>query len=151
MACDVCGDMEDGYVVLIEGARMNTCQECASLGRIISTPVRYSPAARVKTTKQELEMVENFGEEIQKGMKRTGLPVAVLAERINEKVSFLERVVNQKTLPGEHLARKLEHELGIKLLVPASSGEEKKPSGGGGKEMTLGDVLELQKKKKGDK
>ena len=82
-------------------------------------------------------------------MRRTGLPIAVLAERINEKVSFLERVVNQKTLPGEHLARKLEHELGIKLLAAVSATEEKKGGGSSGKEMTLGDILELQKKKKG--
>ena len=75
-----------------------------------------------------------------------GLPLDVLAERINEKWSFLERVEHEKTLPDDKLCRKLEKELGIKLMVPVAVGAAvaaKSPSGG----MTLGDILDIEMKK----
>ena len=60
----------------------------------------------------------------------------------------LERVEREKTLPDAKLCRKLEHELGIKLMVPIATGAAAptKSSSGG---MTLGDILDIELKKKG--
>ncbi|MFA6908155.1 MAG: helix-turn-helix domain-containing protein, partial [Candidatus Micrarchaeia archaeon] len=84
------------------------------------------------------------------GRKKMGRPLEVLAERINEKHSFLERVEHEKTLPDVKLAHKLERELGIKLLQEVSSGTAADVKDRQGKGMTLGDILEIQMKKKKD-
>lgn len=98
--------------------------------------------------KEELEVADDYGTLIANARKKLGLPLEVLAERINEKLSFLERVEHERTLPDEKLAHKLEKELGIRLLVPTVSGASAATSGGSKGGMTLGDILEVQQKKK---
>jgi len=95
-----------------------------------------------------MEVVDGYGALILGARKRMGLPLEVLAERINEKHSFLERIEHEKTLPDEKVARKLERELGIKLLQEVSSGTAVDVKDRQGKGMTLGDILEIQQKKK---
>jgi uncharacterized protein (TIGR00270 family) len=94
-----------------------------------------------------MEVVEGFGALIAAARKKMGLPIEVLAERINEKHSFLERVEHEKTLPDEKVAHKLEKELGIKLLQVATESIAPSTSRSGAG-MTLGDILEIQKKEK---
>ena len=147
MECEICGSEESGYVILVEGARLSVCEACSSSGRLISSPPRQSRAeAGAQSQKSELEVVENYGQLIAGARKRLGLPIDVLAERLNEKRSFLDRVEKEKTLPDEKLARKLERELGIRLLQEYFEGASaaSNPAKGG---MTLGDVLEIDRKK----
>ena len=81
------------------------------------------------------------------------ITAAVLAELCNEKESFLDRIEKGGARPGDGLARKLDKELGIKLLEPSSGSKQSAPSmgssssGTGGR--TLGDIIEIEKKKKG--
>lgn len=150
MDCEICGEREADYLILIEGAKLAACHRCAGAGKVIRSlreaPVRNTEAPKPRA---EMEVVEGYGSVISGARKRMGLPIEVLAERINEKLSFLERVEHEKTLPDEKIARKLEKELGIKLLQESGSGgtsEEPKSRGTGG--MTLGDILEIQRKEK---
>jgi putative transcription factor len=82
------------------------------------------------------------------------LPLSVLAEKLAEKESFLDRIENQKTHPSQELARKIEKELGIIILEESSSApmqdDKFKPSGSK-KGLTLGDILEIEQKKKKNK
>ena len=149
--CEICGSGEAEYIILVEGAKLSVCRDCSGSGKLLRGPPPRTfregkgdaaPASR------ELEVVEGYGRLISDARKKLGLPIEVLAERINEKLSFLERVEREKTLPDEKLCHKLEKELGIKLRsevaeTPASPVSSSK----GG--MTLGDILEIQKKKKG--
>ncbi len=151
MECEICGVGEAGYLILVEGAKLNVCADCSVSGKLIRGPppraFRPGEAGVAQRAREELEVVEGYGSLISQARKRLGLPIEVLAERINEKLSFLERVEHEKTLPDEKLCRKLEKELRIKLLagVVETTGVAT-GSGKGG--MTLGDVLEVQKKKK---
>jgi putative transcription factor len=78
------------------------------------------------------------------------LPLSVLAERLAEKESFLERIEAEKTRPSIELAKKLEKELNVKLLEPAEPSsmpaifEPSRKSSG----RTLGDVVEFERKEK---
>jgi putative transcription factor len=148
MECEICGSEGADYIIAVEGAKLFVCAECSGSGKIVKGPApkrEESPPARHKA---ELEVADGFGQLIAGARKRMGLPLEVLAERINEKHSFLERVEHEKTLPDEKLARKLEKELGIKLLQEVSSGAAVNAKDGQGKGMTLGDILEIQKRKK---
>jgi len=154
--CEVCGKQDATYVVLIEGARMRVCRECSSLGKIVSMP-SVPPSARSPSEvpyafREELELVEDYGERIRKAREKMGIPLPVLAERIAEKESSLEHVEAEKTHPSEALCRKLEKELGIALLetVTSSSAPAGRGGGSGGKggPITLGDIIEIEKKEK---
>jgi len=151
--CDICGADDAGYLVQIEGAKLTVCRECSGSGKILKWPsgpqAKGGAAGAPQPTRarEELEVVDGYGTLIQAGRKMLGLPIEVLAERICEKLSFLERIEHQKTLPDEKIARKLEKELGITLLVAVAEndnpGDTKK-----GAPVTLGDIIEIERKEK---
>ena len=143
--CEICGRSSDVlYVVDLEGARMSVCERC-SRGKSIVSKIGSEQEAPTRTfareEEPEEEVVEGYGEKIRKAREALGIPMKVLAERINEKESNLIRVENERTLPTEKLVLKLERELNIKLIT------KQKPSPGNGKikkgrnePLTLGDI-----------
>jgi len=149
MQCEICGDGEAEYLVLIEGAKLNVCHACSGSGRLLKGPQaqRGQGQDSFSRPREELEVAEGFGTLIAAARKRLGLPMEVLAERINEKLSALERIERQKMLPDEKVARKLEKELGIKLLQSVGVDAAAPPSSGKGP-ITLGDIIEIERKEK---
>ncbi|MGC9037266.1 MAG: multiprotein bridging factor aMBF1 [Candidatus Micrarchaeia archaeon] len=155
MECEICGaEVETLYEIEIEGTTMLVCSVCARgkhlTGKVVKskeeadTENKAKPGARPKE-KEELEIIDNYGEVIRKAREKLGLPLKVLAEKISEKESTLERVENQKTLPNDKLVSKLEKELGIKLTRPVEQGARvsvTKPS----EPLSLWDAAEKKKK-----
>ncbi len=152
--CEVCGEREAGYYVLIEGAKLWVCADCSRRGKIIARPApapkkfaKPSAAGRPPVS-TELELVPDYAEKIRAARQKMKLGIHVLAELVMEKQSFLERVEAEKALPTETLAKRLEKALGIVLFEQvsygASSGEKKKSGG-----LTLGDLVFVKKKGEG--
>ena len=148
MECEICGAQSAGYIIQVEGAKLNVCRECSGSGKLLRSLAPERREEDAPRRRQELEVADGYGAAIAAARKRMGLPLEVLAERINEKHSFLERVEHEKTLPDEKLCRKLEKELGIKLLQEVSSGTAVDVKDRQGAGMTLGDILEVQRRKK---
>ncbi|MEM4348217.1 MAG: multiprotein-bridging factor 1 family protein [Candidatus Anstonellaceae archaeon] len=148
MECEICGEGKAEYLILLEGAKLKVCRECSTSGKILQgPPPKPSLQAKQPVLKEELEIVEGYGKLISQARRRLGLPIEVLAERLNEKASFLERIEHEKTLPDERLCRKLEKELGITLLsstTETSTASVSNPN----TSLTLGDILEIERKKK---
>lgn len=169
MRCEVCGREIYGksYRVMIEGAKLTVCGKCAKLGTIIweetkpktpmpgkRAPMRHltsktkskkPPQAAVESV---LELVEDFDVKIRRARRKLGLSHKELGKKISEKVSVLKKIETGKMTPDNRLATKLEHTLKIKLLVQAS--EEKVPKANikpVSRELTLGDLIQLDKKK----
>jgi putative transcription factor len=69
-----------------------------------------------------------------------------LGKRINEKASVLRNLEAGKMVPNNQLASKLEHMLKIKLLVPISEEKTTQIPKSASQELTLGDLIELNKK-----
>jgi putative transcription factor len=149
MQCEICGEGEAGYIVLIEGAKLNVCHACSGSGKLLRGPQAQArqDAGQFSRGRQELEPVEGYGKLMADARKRLGLPIEVLAERINEKLSFLERIEHEKVLPDEKVAHKLEKELGVKLLQ-AVGVENAAPSSASRGPITLGDIIEIERKEK---
>lgn len=169
MRCEVCGCKIRGEPlnVIIEGARLTVCGECAKHGKICydelkPKPVFSKPKASSLTfagrTKPQLppvdtsvELTEGFGTRIRKAREKLGLSHEELGKRINEKVSLLRKIETGKMAPDDKLTAALEHVLKVKLIVPAK--EEKVPqariSKKPNRELTLGDLIELDKKDEG--
>ncbi len=143
--CEICGRKTDKlYIIDVEGAELTSCAKCSEGKDIIDVisedePKKSGAAATQRTAAQEEELIEDFGGEIRKARERMGLPLNVLAERINEKESTLNRVERGKLQPTVELTKKLEKNLGIKLTsIPeqTTGGTGRKPGGS----VTLGDA-----------
>ncbi|MCL4552262.1 MAG: multiprotein-bridging factor 1 family protein [Candidatus Marsarchaeota archaeon] len=122
--CDVCGRPAGTvYVVRIEGALMNLCERCARgkhPEQVIHGEGRMGEPQGRKPDAAEPEIVADYGRRIRQAREAVGISAKVLAEKISEKESTLVRVEKQETLPSETLRKKLEKELGIRLLEQAS-------------------------------
>lgn len=172
MRCEVCGRKIYGksYRVMIEGAKLTVCGKCAKLGTIIwdeTKPKTSMLSAKAPTrrltskTKSKklqaavesgLELVEDFDAKIRRARRKLGLSHKELGRKISEKVSVLKKIETGKMTPDNRLATKLEHTLKIKLLVQVS--EEKVPKAKikpVSRELTLGDLIQLDKKKAEEK
>jgi putative transcription factor len=173
--CEVCGRKIHGkpYKVMIEGAKLTVCGKCAKHGTIVweeakpKTVVTLKPRItrhrplKIRSKKplpqrasdSILELVEKFDVKIRQAREKLGLSHEELGRKISEKVSVLKKIETGKMTPDNKLAAKLEHALKIKLLVPAS--EEKIPqtkiSEPVSRELTLGDLIQLNKKKAEEK
>ncbi|MBS3068815.1 TIGR00270 family protein [Candidatus Micrarchaeota archaeon] len=147
MECEVCGLEEGEIVAQIEGARLHVCHKCAGLGKVLYQPQQHSQRQQAQKPLAQYEVVEEYDARIKNALRNMGLSVGVLAERINEKSSFLERVAAGHAKPTELLARKLEKELGIKLLEEAGV-QQGAPTTSKSAGITLGDILEIDRKKK---
>ena len=98
-----------------------------------------------------LELIDDYSVRVRQARERLGLTHEDLGKKIGEKVSVLKKVETGKMVPDNVLARKLEHALQIKLLVPAEALEVKasksivtsKPPQRG---LTLGDIVQIKTK-----
>jgi putative transcription factor len=150
--CEICGRKNVKAVVSIEGAKLVVCGACARGKKVLyfleeeaeGPQVREMPRGKAEETE---EIIEGYGRTIRNARQKMGLAVAVVAERINERESYLEHIEREELVPTFKVARKLEKELGIKLIEKVqpsvSATTEKK---GEFREPTLGDILESQKK-----
>ena len=149
--CEVCGKRAAKAVVLIEGAKMLACGGCMRSGRVIHKlsfeekgGIVPEQTARVQA---EEEVVDDYASRIRKARQKLGLPVAVVAERINEKRSHLEAIEGGRIRATIATGKKLEKELNVKLVekpqieVTPSVSESAKFS-----EPTLADMLEKNEK-----
>ena len=146
MECEMCGDEGAGFLVIVEGAKLRVCRECAKHGKVLSSPAP-TPVRRLTGRREESErdIVVDFGMRIREARERMRIERRVLAELVNEKESFLERIEAERTIPNETLAAKLERALGIKLFEEITHEHiaTKKEKRG---ELTLGDVVVVKKK-----
>ncbi len=170
MRCEACGRKIYGksYKVVIEGARLTVCSKCAKYGRIVweekkpkaitprtkalgkRMPLEHTSKRPLKVAAESnLELVEKFDAKIRQARLKLGLSHEELGRKISEKVSVLKNVEKGKMTPDNKLTTKLGHSLKIKLLVPAS--DQKVPKTKVSKplshELTLGDLIKLEKKK----
>lgn len=148
--CEVCGERDAVFLAEIEGAKLHVCPDCARRGKILSR-ISAPPKSRgvvVKKEVREIEVVPDYGRRIKKAREKLGIGRDVLAERINEKESYIERIEAEKTVPTVKVARKLEKELGVVLFEEVSEERVVGQKSEGGM-LTLGDLV-VVKKKKGD-
>jgi len=152
LECELCGKIIRGkaYIVKIDSAEVVACQECATGKEVVrvidleNKEVKMKKGNEIKREQQKEEIVLDYGERIKKAREELKLPLKVLAERINEKESYLKRVEDQEVLPSEETAKKLEKELGIKLFEKV---EEKNIETQPPKNLSLEDIATKKGKK----
>ncbi len=157
MECEMCGNANAVAVARVEGVDMSVCARCAGHGvvrREIEQPQKKPKGAPRKAATQAQrgdELVESVHPDIARMLhahrERLSLTQEDFAKRLNIRSSVYQHYEAGTTVPDIALARRLEHELHVPLVVhiklakgPVSTGEE---AAG----MTLADFV----KKKGKK
>ncbi|MEW6721671.1 MAG: multiprotein-bridging factor 1 family protein [Candidatus Micrarchaeota archaeon] len=149
--CDICGKGPVRAQILVEGAKMLACGSCMRSGKVLFRFEEGSPASpppSVSVMEAGEEIIEGYGRRISGARDRLKLPLSVVAERVREKESYLNAVEHERLMPTLEVARKLEKELGIKLIekVQATAGGAS-TSPRSFSEPTLGDMVDPKKKK----
>ena len=164
MRCEVCGHKihTEPITAVIEGAKLTVCVECAKHGKIIHQEeiALSSPSPRktqaplpvlqrkptVGSVQLTQELTADYPNKIKVAREKLALTHEELGKKINEKASVLRNLEVGKMEPNNQLASKLEHMLKIKLLVPVSDEKVANFSKSASQELTLGDVIEIDKK-----
>jgi putative transcription factor len=154
--CDICGKAPVRAQILIEGAKLLACGSCVGSGKVLhrftdeeANATGASASGNYTVIEASEEIIEDFARIFRVARERTGLPLAVIAERTREKESFLHALEGGRLTPTLDVAKKLEKELGVKLVEKVSATVA--PSAAGSKAFTpptLADMVDLSKGKK---
>ena len=172
LRCEVCGRKirENPNRVVIEGAKLTVCTECAKHGKttweeppkpkqapfqrqVFPTqgPIQIKKKVIQANVDTSQEIVEGYDEKIRQAREKLGLSHEDLGRKISEKASVLRKIETRKITPDNLLVSKLEHTLRIKLLVPVADEKVQQTTPkSASRELTLGDVMQLSKKSKGE-
>ncbi|MHA1985851.1 MAG: multiprotein bridging factor aMBF1 [Promethearchaeota archaeon] len=167
--CQICGSIiwGKGQRVILEGARITVCHNCAQHGTKIQKspssytfgkkPIKKKPYTATKSQKykpktvEELEIVSDYARKVKNARNRLGLNQDQFAQKLNEKPSLIRRIETGKAEPTVKLAKKIQQIYKIQLLIKSDelmdlSIQEnkfmKKSSG-----SSLGDIAIIKKKK----
>lgn len=146
--CEICGEREARFTVIIEGATMNACAICAEGAKIIykkPEKIEEKGVRVIETGRVEEDIVEGYGESIKKARERLGLSRQELARKISESESYLEHIEKEEMRPTLKTAKKLERALGIKLIEKTTEVIVEKTEKKEKEELTLGDFVEEKK------
>ncbi len=147
--CEICGEREAKFTVLLEGATMNACAVCAKGAKILHKKPEEKAEKGVKVVETgivEEDIVEGYGEIVKKAREQKGLTRKELAAKISESESYLEHIEKEKMRPTLKTARKLEKALGIKLIEKTTEMIIEKTEKKKREELTLEDFVEKKEK-----
>ncbi|MHA2007167.1 MAG: multiprotein bridging factor aMBF1 [Promethearchaeota archaeon] len=131
--CPICGSIiwGKGQRVLLEGAKITVCYNCAQHGTKIHKtaithhtqkifqprPRRSSKKSPLRTQRgDEMEIVSDFAKRIRSARSSRGLNQDQFAQKLNEKPSLLRRIEAGRVEPTIKLAKKIEQVYKIRLL-----------------------------------
>ncbi len=138
MYCEVCGKKtERSFLTRIEGAVLVTCESCAERGEIIQ---EYRAGTRAKIRQTYTDIVEDFGRKVREARKSLKMDLRQLSRETGISVRTLKLIEEERIIPTEEQAKKLEKALGIELVER----EEFEPEGRGDFQPTLGDVVRIR-------
>ena len=167
MECEMCGKKVATRRYLVDGTTMNLGIECSRFGSPLDAP---APAGTQGAVAQGLErratrmapksiftqdamvLVEGYGPLIHRAREQKGLTHDQLGNKVSARVPELKQIEAGKLRPSDDVARRLERELGIKILEPvqaAPAAPASKPGAKGAGSLTIGDLLRdaLEKRK----
>ncbi|MFX1501131.1 MAG: multiprotein bridging factor aMBF1 [Promethearchaeota archaeon] len=165
--CPICGSIiwDKGQKVLLEGAKITVCYNCAQHGVKIQKPPKtthvsksYSQDRRTPPKRQirnrgltdEYELIPDYAKKIRNKRSSLELNQDQFAQKLNEKPSLIRRIETGKVEPNIKLAKKIEEVYKIKILkktdeieVDVQNNKYMKKSSG----ISLGDIAFIKKKK----
>lgn len=159
MECEICGKTlsEHPKRVKIDGSIMTVCDECAKFGIIQKEPpksrfIKRNNKKRKPKTKQQRndepqeELIEDYNEIIRKKRESNNWTREQLGQKINEKVSVINRIESGKMVPDTKLIKKLEKTLDIELLEKYNTDDLSQYIGSSDQGVKLGSIVKIKRK-----
>ena len=142
MICEMCGkNVPSTRPVFIDGARLSVCPNCAKFGdenrgnarggagpsptvieQRLEKRNRRMQTKDVYDGKDNVQVVDGYGEIIRKAHTARGMDLKQFAESIGEKQGILAKVEAETLLPDDKLVKKIEKALDIKLTEVVAGG-----------------------------
>jgi len=148
-SCDICGKPEVFAIVEIERAKLSVCRACAYGKKVLyyleeneGAALGRQRAGMAQKPAEIEEIVDDYAKTIKQAREKLGLPLQVLAEKIKESRSYMEKIERGEIKPTLTTAKKLEKELGIKLIEKTIETSPSLQTKKTHSEPTLGDLLE---------
>lgn len=141
--CEICGARADRKAD-IEGVVLDVCGKCSNFGNEIVLQ-RQSAAKPLRLPDgMQFAITEDFPAIIRRAREKRRLSQEQLASAIKEKASLIKRM-EEGWRPPLETAKKLEKFLGVNLLdaIKEAGGRTETAK----REVTIGDVIVLKKKK----
>lgn len=122
MNCEMCGADTSLINVIVEGVELKVCKNCASFGEVVRKPsklqLKTKARAPVKPKKEIVELiVEDYSTIIREKREKMGLKQKELAKFLAERESLIHKMESGGYKPSIELAKKLERQLNISLVV----------------------------------
>lgn len=150
MICELCGKRTNRlFTVVIEGAKMQVCEECARFGKEIHE-IKSFPTEVREIQREEEELIEDWREKIKEKImeeSRMGKSVEEIAKEWKVKESLLKGILSGNIEIGTDLAKRFEKIIGVSLIKKIKvcvKGEKKKK--GEEPRITLGDIVKIRVK-----
>ena len=137
--CEICGSREANTKASIEGAVLNVCSECVSLGKEMPRIV-IKKKRGLKMDNNDKNVVRNLGNVVKQERTKRGLKHDELAEKVGEKASVIRRV-ESGWRPAMNVVKKLERFFSIKLMEEETGGQTLKKEKT--KDLTIGDIADV--------
>ncbi len=157
MHCELCGREITGKPrhVVIEGAELDTCSFCGTLGTEVRRPqstgqqkTRVAARARTRYTdiyrQMQGELDPDFDQIVREARERAHLTQEQLAGKIMEKALVIKKIERKELTPDDKLRKKLEKALDIHLLIDVSADQAKRDKHS--KNLTLGDIAVVKRR-----
>ncbi|MEM5814226.1 MAG: multiprotein-bridging factor 1 family protein [Candidatus Aenigmatarchaeota archaeon] len=144
--CEVCGKAGAGRKAKIEGVIMTVCDKCVSMGEEIMAPVKIVFEKKQERVPEEMliSVKKDLGQIVKNRREKMGLSQEELARRLLLNVQVINRI-EKGWMPPLATVDVLEKFLKASLTERVEA-ETIKPTKGG-KKLTLGDIVEIKKKK----
>jgi putative transcription factor len=150
--------------VRIEGAELLVCSSCARYGTELHVAAKSpaAPAGKSTSFSQSVppqqrrsrdlfdtlggDLVEDYAERIRTARLKMGLSQKDLALSMMEKELLIKKIEKGELIPEEDVRKKIEKELGIKLIEDSSSDSQDFHQSR--MTTTMGDVIKIKKIKR---
>ena len=170
MPCEMCGATSAGPLktVLIEGAELQVCQNCArygkevqgknqqksrfSPGKVVGMGGGHAPSTQTQKPIRDLfdqmggEIVDDYAERVRLARLKLGLSQKELALELKIKELLLKKIEKGELIPEDEIRKKLEAALEISLL--GNEGEDVQDYTQNRMATTMGDLIRIRKVKK---
>lgn len=160
MPCEMCGREAPLRRATVEGTLMNVCGNCVKFGvevaghaaevtgrsKVVESLQRREARGRPRDVYDQMseELVPDYSAIVRNARLKKGFQTTEeLGLRINEKKAVLDKVESGTLHPADELVKKLERELGIKLMEKPEANVAGPKQGAGGP-VTLGDLIKQQ-------
>ena len=148
MNCEMCGRNDELKTSLIEGVRMNVCQNCSKYGRNVNDirQPKYNPSsyASIKPLESNDEIVSNFAQILKQERNKRNMEQIDFAKLLSEKESLLHKMESGHYIPSLDTAKKIAKILKVKLIESTSESPiENKAKASG--PLTIGDLIKKRK------